>query len=164
MSVRMQGWCLHGLAAGLVVLLGVGVCSAQADDPINGTWKLNVAKSAFSPGPAPKEATVTFEPDGPGRKVTFTGVTGDGTAVKWSYSGNFDRKEVKMAGKNPDADIVSRRRLSKNTTRSTYKKDGKQTLVNGLSVSADGKTLTVAQTGVNGKGQTVKNTLVFEKQ
>jgi hypothetical protein len=157
MSVRMQRWCRHGLAAGIVVLLGVGVCGAQANDPINGTWKLNVAKSAFSPGPAPKESTVTFEAEGPGRKVTMTGVTGDGTAVKWSYSGNFDRKEVKMVGNNPDADVVS-------LTRSTYKKDGKQTLVNGLSVSADGKTLVVAQTGVNAKGQTVKNTLVFEKQ
>ena len=34
----------------------------------------------------------------------------------------------------------------------------------GACVSADGKTLTVAQSGVNGKGETVKNTLVFEKQ
>jgi hypothetical protein len=56
------------------------------------------------------------------------------------------------------------RRLSPTTVRSTYKKDGKQTLVNGVSVSADGKTLTVAQSGVNAKGQTVKNTLVFDRQ
>jgi sugar lactone lactonase YvrE len=56
------------------------------------------------------------------------------------------------------------RRLSPTTTRTTWKKDGKQTIVNGVSVSADGKTLSVAQSGVNAKGQTVKNTLVFDKQ
>ncbi len=69
-----------------------------------------------------------------------------------------------MTGTNPDADVVMLRRLSATSVRSTYKKDGKQTLVNGVVVSADGKTLEVAQSGVNGKGQTVKNTLVFDRQ
>jgi len=39
-----------------------------------------------------------------------------------------------------------------------------RTLVNGVAVSADGKTMEVAQSGVNAKGQTVKNTLVFDRQ
>ena len=43
-------------------------------------------------------------------------------------------------------------------------KSFKRTLVNGISVSPDGKTLTVAQQGVNAKKETVKNTLVFDKQ
>jgi hypothetical protein len=161
----MRSWSLHGLAAaGLAALVSVGVVSAQAKDPAFGTWKLNVAKSKFSPGPTPKESTLTIEPDGPGRKVSVTGVAGDGTPVKWGYSGNFDRKENKITGNNPDADVVMLRRISANATRTTFKKDGKQTLVNGVSVSGDGKTLTVAQTGVNAKGETVNNTLVFDKQ
>jgi hypothetical protein len=164
MRVGMRSSCLHGLVAGLVVLASAGTATAQASDPAFGTWKLNVAKSKFSPGPAPKESTATIEADGPGRKVSVTGVAADGTAVKWSYTANFDRKEYKVAGDNPDADVVILRRISANATRTTYKKGGKQTLVNGVSVSADGKTLTVAQTGVNGKGETVKNTLVFDKQ
>jgi hypothetical protein len=56
------------------------------------------------------------------------------------------------------------RRVSANATRTTYKKGAKPTLVNGISVSADGKTLTVATSGVNAKGETVKNTQVFDKQ
>ncbi len=107
---------------------------------------------------------MTIEAAGPGRKVSVEGVAADGTAVKWGYSGNFDSKDIRVTGNNPDADIVMLKRLSPTTTRSTNKKDGKRTLVNGISVSADGKTLTVAQSGVNGKGQTVKNTLVFDKQ
>jgi hypothetical protein len=160
MTPRVR-WCLTGLAASVILCVGV---AAQATDPMNGVWKLNVAKSKFSPGPAPKESTLTIESAGPGRKVSVTGIAGDGTPVKWGYTGNFDRKENKVTGTNPDADVVMLRRLSERSTRTTAKLGGKQTLVSGLSVSGDGKTLVVAQTGVNGKGQTVKNNLVFDRQ
>ena len=160
MTPSLRG-CLSAVA--VTVLLGASVV-AQGTDPMNGTWKLNVAKSTFSPGPAPKETTLTIESAGPGRKVSVTGVAADGSPVKWGYTGNFDRKENKVTGSNPDADTVMLRRLTDRTTRTTSKLAGKQTLVSGVSVSEDGKTLVVAQTGVNGKGQTVKNNLVFDKQ
>jgi dipeptidyl aminopeptidase/acylaminoacyl peptidase len=141
-----------------------GGAAAQGTDPMFGVWKLNVAKSTYSPGPAPKEMTVTIEAAGPGRKVSVTGTNADGTPIKWGYTGNFDRKENKVTGTNPDGDVVMLRRVSARATRSTYKLAGKQTLVSGLSVSEDGKTLAVATTGVNAKGQTVKNNLILEKQ
>jgi hypothetical protein len=153
--------CLLGLTASVMLCGGV---AAQGTDPMFGVWKLNVAKSTYSPGPAPKEMTVTIEAAGPGRKVSVTGTNADGTPIKWGYTGNFDRKENKVTGTNPDADVVMLRRVSARATRTTYKLAGKQTLVHGLSVSEDGKTLAVATTGVNGKGQTVKNNLVLEKQ
>ena len=164
MSVRMRRRCLHGLAAGMVMIAFGSVGIAQSNDPAYGVWKLNLAKSKFSPGPAPKEATVTIEAAGPGRKVTVNGVAADGTPVKWGYSGNFDGKEIRITGDNPDADVVMLKRISANTIRTTNKKGDKRTLVNGVSVSPDGKTLTVAQQGVNAKGQTVKNLQVFDKQ
>ena len=163
MRVSLRRW-VPGLLAGALVLAASNVAPAQDKDPANGTWKLNVAKSKFSPGPAPKEMTATIESAGSGRHVEVSGSAADGTAIKWGYSGNYDRKEIRLTGTNPDADVVMLRRLSPTTVRSTYKKDGKQTLVSGVSVSADGKTLSVAQTGVNAKGQTVKNTLVFDRQ
>ena len=163
MSVNMR-WCVPGLLAGIMVIAASSVALAQAKDPAYGTWKLNLAKSKFSPGPAPKEGTVTIEAAGPGRSVSVVGVAADGTQLKWGYSGNYDGKDVRVTGNNPDADMVMLKRLSANTTRTTMKKDGKRTLVNGISVSADGKTLTVATSGVNAKGQTVKNTQVFDRQ
>ena len=163
MSVRMRRQCLHGLA-GIIMLACGSVAIAQSKDPAFGVWKLNPAKSKYSPGPAPKELTVTIEPAGPGRKVTVDGVGGDGTPLKWGYSGNFDGKDIRVTGSNPDADVVILRRINASTTRTTYKKAGAPTIVNGLNVSSDGKTLTVASSGVNAKGETVKNTQVFEKQ
>ena len=61
-----------GIVVGLAVVLGANVTnpSAQATDPRVGTWKLNVAKSKYNPGPAPQSQTLTIEPSGKGEKVT----------------------------------------------------------------------------------------------
>jgi hypothetical protein len=163
MNRRMRPY-VYGFLAGILWIASSGTGIAQATDPQYGVWKLNPAKSKFSPGPAPKELTATIEADGPGRKVTVTGVAGDGTPVKWGYSGTFDGKDIRITGSNPDADVVVLRRVAPNATRTTYKLAGKRTIVNGLSVSADGKTLTVATSGVNAKGETVTNTQVFDRQ
>ena len=163
MSVRMRR-SVQALTAAVLIVGGSSMAAAQAADPAYGVWKLNVAKSKFSPGPAPKEATLTIEGAGAGRKVTVVGVTADGSPVKWGYTGNLDSKDVRVTGTNPDADVVMLKRVAANATRTTFKLVGKRTLVNGVSVSADGKTLTVAQSGVNAKGQTVNNTQVFDKQ
>jgi hypothetical protein len=164
MSVRMRRRCVYGLAAAIVMVVIGSVGLAQSVDPAFGVWKLNAAKSTYSPGPAPKELTLTIEAAGPGRKVALNGVAGDGTPITWGYSGNFDGKDIRVTGSNPDADVVILRRISANATRTTFKLAGKTTIRNGVSVSADGKTLTVASSGVNAKGQTVKNTQVFERQ
>jgi hypothetical protein len=153
-----------GVLVAVLIVAGAATGIAQGTDPAYGTWKLNLAKSKFSPGPAPKEATLTIEAAGPGRKVSVEGTAADGTPVKWGYTGNFDGKDVRLTGSNPDADVVVMKRIAPNATRSTFKVAGKRTTVNGVSVSADGKTLTVATSGVNAKGQTVKNTQVFDKQ
>ena len=48
------------------VLIGVLAASLTlcAADMLSGTWKLNTAKSKYSPGPAPKSNTVTYSMDG----------------------------------------------------------------------------------------------------
>ena len=156
---RNRVWIAAGIAA---LMSAAGI--AQTPDPAHGVWKLDVAKSKFSPGPAPKEMTLTIEAAGPGRKVSVTGVDGEGKPIAWGYTGNFDSKQNRLTGSNPDAEFVLLKRLSPTTTRTTFKKNNKTTLVNGVSVSADGKTLTVASSGVNGQGKTTKNTYVFTKQ
>ena len=45
----------------LVLLSAFGLASAlYVADSFSGTWKLNVAKSKYESGPAPKETTVTL--------------------------------------------------------------------------------------------------------
>src|SRR3954453_20203947 len=112
MNTQTRRRCLRGLAAGVIVLACGGATAAQSGDPADGVWKLNVAKSTYSPGPAPKQVTVTIETAGPGRKVAVDGMAGDGSPLKWGYAGNFDGKDIRLTGANPDADVVMLKRLS----------------------------------------------------
>ena len=45
--------------AGIVVAFVAGT-NAQSPKGLEGTWKLNAAKSKFSPGPPPKTMSVTY--------------------------------------------------------------------------------------------------------
>ena len=163
MSVLTRRY-VPALIAIVLIVAGSRVAAAQSADPAYGVWKLNAAKSKFSPGPAPKEVTVTIEGAGAGRKVGVAGVAADGTPLTWGYTANLDSKDARVTGSNPDGDVVMLKRVAPNATRTTFKLGGKRTIVSGVSVSADGKTLTVVTTGVNAKGQTVNNTQVFDKQ
>ena len=52
------------IAAAMFVSAVVGTASAQAKDPVIGKWNMNVAKSKFNPGPAPKTAAIVFSASG----------------------------------------------------------------------------------------------------
>jgi hypothetical protein len=66
---------------GIVVALFGIRSSAQGADPIVGTWVLNVAKSKFSPGPAPKSESRPYVVAGKEIKATSTGVDAEGSPL-----------------------------------------------------------------------------------
>jgi hypothetical protein len=55
---------------------------ALAQSELVGTWKLNVEKSKFNPGPAPKSSVLTYEAVGEGVKVAVEGVNAQGNPTK----------------------------------------------------------------------------------
>ena len=128
-----------------------------------GTWKLNVAKSKFSPGPAPKSLTVKFEPAGKGVKLTTDGVAADGKPTATEYTANYDGKDVPIKG-SPVVDTISLRRIDALTTERTDKKAGKVVQTLTRAIAKDGKSFTVAVKGTNPKGEPVNNMMVFDKQ
>jgi hypothetical protein len=154
------------LLMGLFVVCGVlamGKAMIAADSNI-GTWKLNLSKSKFDPGPAPKSQTLKIEAWGAdGVNYTSDGVDAEGKPFHWAFKAKYDGKYVPFAG-NPDADMLAYKRTDANTVESTTQLKGKETGHSKAVVSADGKTRTLTQTGKNAKGQDVHNTLVFEKQ
>jgi hypothetical protein len=135
---------------------------AQAPQGMAGTWKLNVAKSKFSPGPGPKSATIIYTPAGESVKIEVHRVEADGTVLHWEMTAASDGKDYPVKG-NPDADTFSMKQIDANTGESTFKKGGKVTAVNKRTLSADGKTLTIATTGVTGKGEKRDDVAVYEK-
>jgi hypothetical protein len=150
------------LVIALAVLAVVGL-HAQPNDPAVGTWKLNVAKSKYEPGPAPKSLTVTIEPSGPGVKVTTKGVDAQGNPIETSYTANYDGKDYPVAGQ-PDWDAIALKRIDASTVEMSRKKAGKVVQTVTRVVSKDGKVYTSTAKGTNAKGETINNVLVFEKQ
>ena len=156
----MRKSLLVGSLCSVMILSG---SMALAADNWIGTWKLNVAKSKYTPAPGPKSLTLKFEATPAGIKLSSDGVNAEGTATKGSYTSKFDGKDVPWAG-NPDADTASAKKVDDNSYVNTWKKGGKAVMTAKVVVSADGKTLTVTQTGKNAKGEDVNYTAVYEKQ
>ena len=150
------------LAAGVLMVAVMG--TAQSKDPFVGTWRLNIAKSKYSPGPPPKSQVATYETAGQGYKVSVKIEPATGSAQEWSYTSNLDGKDTPITGNNPNADTNAVKRIDANTLESVMKKGGKVTTTQRNVVSADGKTRTVTTTGTDGQGQKVNNVAVLEKQ
>jgi len=133
-------------------------------NPLVGTWKLNLAKSKFSPGPSPRSSTLTFQAEGQSLTATVEGVNAQGNPTKAVHGPYlYDGKPYPVTGA-PGYDAASYKIVNDSTDEITRTKIGKvvQTVTEVL--SADGKTLTFTTTGVNANGQPINNVAIYEKQ
>ena len=146
----------------LVVVSFVGVAAALAADANVGTWKLNAAKSKFTPG-TPKNDTVIVEVAGDNMTVTVNGTDGDGKPAHNTWTGKFDGKDYPVTG-DPASDMRSYTKVNDRALTLTLKKDGKVTTTGRIVVSADGKSRTVTTTGTDPQGKKVSGTAVYDKQ
>ncbi len=140
--------------------VGVAVCFAQ--DAHLGTWKLNEAKSKFSPG-APKNTAVIYEAAGDNVKITVDGTDSQGKPVHHEWTGKFDGKDYPVTG-DSNSDTRSYTRVDDRTLTFTAMKGGKTTYTGRVVVSPDGKTRTVTTSGTDSTGKKFKSTAVFDKQ
>jgi hypothetical protein len=147
------------IAGGFAVATSVG---AQEGKGLAGTWKLDVAASKFSPGPAPKSMTITYTPSGETMKIVVDLAPADGAAQHWEMAGGSDGKDYPVTG-NPAADTISMKRIDATHGESTFKKGGKVTSVNSRTLSADGKTLTIVSKGTTVDGKPRTDTQVFTR-
>jgi hypothetical protein len=153
-----------GVLVGIAALVIVTAASAQNTDPVIGTWKLDVAKSTYKPGPAPKSSTVVVEAaGGKGIKVSVDAVNADGSPSKWGFTTQRDGKEVPVTG-NPMFDTATSTQSSPTAGATEYKKGDKVVYTTKLALSKDGKTMTLTSTGTDAKGQAVHNVSVYTKQ
>ena len=133
------------------------------NDPMVGTWKLNLSKSTYSPGPAPKSAINKFEPWEDGMKATIDVVDGQENKIHSEATVKFDGKDYPIKG-SPIADAVSVKRANERQSDIVWKKGGKAVMTGKSVISADGRTTTVTQTGTDPQGRAVNNVAVYDKQ
>lgn len=159
----LRAYLAFGVLAGLLIVSSSPELQAQSDSTV-GTWKLNLAKSTYDPGPPPKGETRIYEPFGAGGiKGTFNRVDAAGKNVTITYSAMYDGKDYKYTG-SPDADTIVVKRVDANTVEATLKKNGKVMQTTKAVVSRDGKVRTLTTTGIDANGRTIKNVAVFDRQ
>jgi hypothetical protein len=149
----------------LGVMLGLWATdvAAQTPAPWMGTWNLDVAKSKFSPGPAPKSQIVKNAPakDG-GYDNTADTVAADGKATHVEYYARPDGKEYPIKG--GTADVIWVKVVGDNDNEWATSKGGKVVTSGKTSYSKDGKKRTLTFTSFDDKGQEHENVLVFHRK
>jgi len=148
----------------LFLILGSIMTFAQtaAKPAFVGTWKLNVAKSKYSPGPTPKTQTAVIDSVDGGMKVVSDRVEADGKTVHFEWTAKFDGKDYALVG-DPTADTRAYRKQGARTLLMTVKKAGKVTINGRIVVTANGKSRTVTTTGTDAKGKRIKTIAVYDK-
>jgi len=130
-------------------------------NPVVGKWTLNLAKSTFSPGPAPKEETRFYEAQGEGVKVTVITVAPDGKSTTVNISANYDGKDYPVSGSSL-YDAIALKRIDDRTTEATLTHAGKVVATTHREISVDGRTMTMTFKTSNEPRTT--NIAVYEKQ
>jgi hypothetical protein len=156
--------CVTALAILAVVPMAFGA------DMLTGTWKINLAKSKYSPADlAPKSGTSTFSAVADGIKVVTDGVDSKGRKIHTEYTAKLDGKIVPTNGTvdgkpNTDADGAAWKKIDDYTYETTSALKGKVLTTTKVVIAKDGKTRTLTVTGKNAQGQTINNSVVYDKQ
>jgi hypothetical protein len=122
------------ILAAFVLLTALSHTGFAQSDPLIGTWRLNLAKSKFDPGPAPRSSIMHYERAGQGFRAGVIGY--DASA--------FTRVD--------DHTVTYVRTLA-----------GKVVATGTRVLSRDGKTLTFTGTGASAMGRQY-NVAVYDKQ
>ena len=150
---------LIGLLLGAIAFTAL---AASGDNSI-GTWKLNMAKSKFTPDAPVKSLTTTREATSGGVKITTTGEMADGSPLNASAAAKYDGSESAATG--APWDTMTIKQVDANTfTGTSRKKDGKYRSTSRTVISKDGKTMTVTSKGANAEGKPFNYVLVYDKQ
>jgi hypothetical protein len=134
----------HKVLCGAFIAAAVTALGA-ADPPYAGKWKMNPAKSDFG------ETTVTYAQLASGEMQS--------TAEGQSYKFSLDGKDSPA----PFDSTAAWSSLSTNSWQTIWKLNGKVLTTDTLTLSTDGKTLTVHSKGTKPNGEPIDTTVVSER-
>jgi hypothetical protein len=153
-------------SAALMLLAAItfsAVALGAGDDPEIGTWQLNLSKSTFPSGTAPKSQTRIYSQSSQDITVLIKSVGADGTQSTVRSTYRFDGKDYPVSG-SPDSDSLMVKQVDANSAAAVLKRGGKAVGTLDRMVSKDGKTMTVKTKVTTANGQKTESTAVYDKQ
>ena len=162
----------------LVGALSVAVgAQTPATDPVDGTWRINPARSSYDPGPPPRQMGTQIRRfatlENGWRLFELTSVTAEGDPVFQSVAFKIDGRQYPvysntslipfMTTGQPPKITRAWRRIDAFTTEFTTYTNGVPGLAIVRAVSKDGQTYTETSKGKDAGGREVHNVVVFDR-
>jgi histidinol dehydrogenase len=137
--------------------------SAQVDTAWLGEWRLNLARSSYSPGPAPYvRASYRIESHLDGIRVVYEMVRPRGGVTHLEWTGRFDGQDYAVQGVEESV-TYAYRQVDARTYEVVTKVDGRVAATSRAVLSADGRSITTTTAGRDGRGEPVATVTVYEK-
>ncbi len=132
-------------------------------DPFAGTWTLNLRKSKYPPGAAPRRMVIHMETAGDGILYQSETIDANGRSSKAEYIAGYDGREAVVKGGVGLLLPVSLKRIDRNTVEASYLRGRQVVATSRRVVSKDGRTMTITTTSPDKDGKTVTNVGVYER-
>jgi len=132
----------------------------SGDDPLLGTWHLNVSKSKYKPGPPPKSQTRIYEKHPFGIRATVRTVQADGRTTTVQSVYDYDKQEHPVTG-SEEVDTIVVTRINTYTHAATLSHAGHEIGTFQRVISKDGKQMTVTLKRRNPEADNVE---VYERE
>jgi len=145
----------------IAAVLG-GLLAAAPVDPILGIWKLNLSRSKFNPGPAPRSQTRTYVETPEGIQCTIQTVDASGHPSIIEFPDKYDGKDYPMSGSDI-ADALALVRINDHLAEATMKHAGMVVATARRLITDVGKTLVISFSQPDPE-RPVDNELVYERQ
>jgi hypothetical protein len=145
------------------MLLSFTIVLRAADDPIAGTWKLNLAKSSVTAASTFKSGTAKIESQQNGLKATSDMVSVQDDRIHTEFTAKYDGQDYPVIG-DPYSNTIAIQRVDTNRVYATWKKDGRVVTVAENVISTDGKTWTETIVTRDAQGREIRIVAVYDKQ
>jgi len=151
----------------LLTALTSAAVAADAD-VFTGTWKLDPAQSKAEAGAIPKSETRTYAVVmGDVLTLVVDGIGADGMGFAYGATGDITGKEYPVTDRGQGArilgDAISWKKVDDRTVEMDIKKKGEVINATRHSVSADGRTLTITENGIDPDGKPVRAVTVYHR-
>jgi hypothetical protein len=151
------------LICSVLVVAGGASAATPAATAFEGTWRLDISRSRFNPGPPPHEVVRTYSVDGDMVTMTIKGTRADDSVIEARAQFRLDGTDYGYVGTSP-LDTVSVTAIDARTWVATAKKQGHFLSRSTFTVSADGRTLTQKLKGHHSNGKPVDDMQVYGRQ